>query len=53
MNTETFTQEQTRQGLKILYLEDSLRDRELAAERLKADGIACEFIHAATRHDKL
>lgn len=39
----------TNDPLRILYLEDNLADRELAAEALLADGLAFEFTHARTR----
>ena len=37
--------------LRILYLEDNLRDQELVAEALAADGLACEFTYAKTQKE--
>src|SRR5690242_19791658 len=32
--------------VRILHLEDSLLDRELVAQTLKADNLRCEFVYA-------
>lgn len=39
------------ESLRIIYLEDKPRDRELVAETLAAEGLSCELIHAATRDE--
>lgn len=51
MSTDTSIIEATRPPLKVLYLEDDSRDCELIAERLKADGLPCEFTRATTRRE--
>ena len=38
-------------SLRILYLEDKARDRDLVTETLAEDGLLCELIHAATREE--
>lgn len=38
-----------KERLRILFLEDSLRDRELAAEALAGKGLVCEFTYARTQ----
>ena len=38
-------------SLRIIYLEDKARDRDLVAETLAADGLPCELIYAATREE--
>ena len=38
-------------SLRIIYLEDKARDRDLVAETLAADGLPCELIYAATRDE--
>src|SRR5882762_7403145 len=35
--------------LRVLYLEDNPHDRQLVEERLAADGLRCEFVHANAR----
>ena len=37
--------------LRILHLEDNLRDRELVAETLAAAGLDCQFTHAQTQKE--
>ncbi|MDB6021191.1 MAG: hybrid sensor histidine kinase/response regulator, partial [Pedosphaera sp.] len=46
MNGETHNTESFPRRLRILFLEDNARDRELVMERMKADGLLCEFTHA-------
>nr|AUN37525.1 diguanylate cyclase/phosphodiesterase [uncultured bacterium] len=36
---------------RILYLEDEPSDRQLVAGALRRDGLACEFVYAATEHE--
>ena len=37
--------------LRILYLEDDLRDAELVQETLEADGISCQVTRVETEAD--
>jgi signal transduction histidine kinase/DNA-binding response OmpR family regulator len=38
-------------SLRVIYLEDQARDRELVAATLAADGLACEIIDARNREE--
>ena len=37
--------------LRVLHLEDNAMDAELVAVTLAAEGVACEFVHAASREE--
>ena len=37
--------------LNVLYLEDSLHDRELVEGKLRTGGLICKFVHARTREE--
>jgi PAS domain S-box-containing protein len=43
------SQSESKQSLRILFLEDSPADRELVAERLEAEGWVCHFAFVKTR----
>lgn len=51
MNTDFLIREQMERLLRVLYLEDNRRDRELLVERVKADGLKCEFTHVVTKNE--
>jgi two-component system, cell cycle sensor histidine kinase and response regulator CckA len=45
------TQSPPQKPVRILYLEDNERDRELLESVLVADGLVCDFVHAITRQE--
>jgi PAS domain S-box-containing protein len=51
MNTEFLFPDVANRSLRILLLEDDARDRELVMERLKNDGLKCEFVNANSRQE--